>query len=1167
MKEKIILASMLLTTIMTSVYGASEVKESQRVAPPSVAEEYAYPYPEDIILRDGSDAPASYGEISIEMAKNFNQFGPSFVSGDWELWAMENPTTTAQNNSEGLFLGYDAPDADDGLGTISGDSANTDDELGNERGVYYPSNYFYDYWSLPFVYYDDETGFNNLVQNNDGELEVNFNEDKLYLRIPYVFSNTMMSSTTDRDDYDNGTCYNDYESWFGSDEYMPCEMASEIPSARLLIWIDTDLSGTFDEDEGILLDESVITKYPRPQLPESGTGVEALFKNLEVEYDFSSLTSREINNLNENGTYMRLVLTSDSTYGLDDAAKNPASTSVGEIEDYRLVSNQPKIKDGACSYAPGSATEMIPTSVDTSKVDLNELTFKGIDNIYTEDDLTDTFDVKFTISGNDPVDYSIINYTKENEVANVSVAYEKLNVVDFLPETGSPARFKFEFTDSATGAPVEIPLELTLNDLDGNVWLKFDQNIISSKNEKDSYYRQFEDNYIVFDIDDPAFDDPIFDFWGTSFNVNSALSEGSSQKATVSFNPTSEISGMYSSASAKEGVVDDYGWSSQGIGFSLKFGAVESIPDCKAPVYSVDKTSTPVGDATQVVEPGDTINYQVAVTNKEDTGLGVVIKDPLDSNLSYVDGSAELTLISGGVDTDVTDKATINFDEKSNELIVTVDEFFAKDEVLVLDFDTTVGDEEGPYTITNVAHVSDIKETTTYDTPMTKHLITAEPAVSVSDYVMDEVLVGSGFTMTDDEIMAAMNLTINDSGVPTPTSEKAADTTVELSSSETEIKPLDIDYTVPGDYTVYYHVTNSIGLKTVVSGTFTVNDLLPVINVKTPSIKVKVASEPLDLISDFGVTSTEIEEGDLTTIVSPTSSVDYNTVGTYPVDYTVTDDEGNIATNKAQIIVTSGSTSAPELTISNAEIDEQLVGAEKPLTNDELLELLEFEVISTGTDSEDVTVSISSSATDIEPLDIDYSAPADYDVYVHVTNSEDETAVVHGVLTIKDLLPVITVGTPEITVKVGSDKLDLITDFDVNATEIEENDVTSDIVATSPVDYNTAGTYNVSYTVTDDEANEATNSAKIIVVDEETDIVTPPTSEVDEEESEVGTDDDKPTDEVIDEETEIDTEAEAEVEEEGSNLQNTGSTTIMILVILITILGGLFIIKRKVSIK
>ncbi len=789
------------------LYGASDVDTSQRIAPSSVDNSLAIPLPADVGLRDGSDAPASYGNISIEMAQNYD-FRPDLE---------ENPQQIAQDNLQGLFLGYDAPDADDDLGDITSDTANSDDYYGISSSELYDD--LEKNWKPSLFYADDETGFANFSQNSEGDLEVNFNDDDLFLNIPYVFSETMMALTTNDDDYlEDGLCINERPS-YGFDEGRPCETENKIPSARLLLWIDTDLSGTFDADEGMLIDESNFPKYTTYSSEHEDSGWIPSIRNVGVHYDFSGLTPSEVANLNENGTYMRLVLTSDTEYGVDDAATSPASTSVGEIEDYHLVSTTGPAKSDFCTYLPSSQSEMVPTEVDDSNLDAGEITYKGIDNIYTEDE-SDTFDLKMTISSDDAENYKFETYTEAGQAVNVSINYEHLNTTDFMSE--SPARFKFEFFDSATGEPVEIPLELVVDDLDSNTWMTLDQTIIDSKNEMDSFYKQIDDNHVSFVInpDWPA------DWWYISFGVDAGAPQGSAQKIALSFAPNSEISGYYASSAMKEEVVEYFGSEGSSLGFSFRFANTDSKEECM---------------------------------------------------------------------------------------------------------------------------------------------------------------------------------------------------------------------------------------------------------------------------------------------------------------------------------------SAPQVTIGNAVIDEQLVGSENPLSNEELLDELGFNVISTGTDSEEVTTSISSSETEIVPLDIDYTAPADYDVYVHVENSENLITVVHGTLTVTDLLPSINVDTPEISVEVGADELDLINDFDVTATEIETNDVSSEILATSSVDYKNIGSYPVLYTVTDDEGNEATNNATINVVDESTEaIVTPPTSEVG---SETNSNSD----------SESNKNEDSTDENKYISLETTGSKVVTALIVLIVLLGSLIFVKKRVK--
>ncbi|MFV0247101.1 MAG: immunoglobulin-like domain-containing protein [Mycoplasmatales bacterium] len=185
------------------------------------------------------------------------------------------------------------------------------------------------------------------------------------------------------------------------------------------------------------------------------------------------------------------------------------------------------------------------------------------------------------------------------------------------------------------------------------------------------------------------------------------------------------------------------------------------------------------------------------------------------------------------------------------------------------------------------------------------------PKVTLTDYTIPEVIVGSDFTMSDSEIISALNYEVTETGSSIP------GTTVELSSSMDTIVPLDIDYTKPGDNTVYFHTTNGDGMTTVESGTITVTDLLPEIKIARNQINLPIGSDEIDLIKEFNATATEIEENDLTDRITTEGNVDYDKEGIYDITFNVVDDEANPASITGKVVIEDDSTvSAPDYTVN-----------------------------------------------------------------------------------------------------------------------------------------------------------------------------------------------------------------------------------------------------------
>lgn len=108
-----------------------------------------------------------------------------------------------------------------------------------------------------------------------------------------------------------------------------------------------------------------------------------------------------------------------------------------------------------------------------------------------------------------------------------------------------------------------------------------------------------------------------------------------------------------------------------------------------------------------------------------------------------------------------------------------------------------------------------------------------------------------------------------------------------------------VNYNVPGTYDVVFSdATESITSK------LTINDVLPVITLAKKSINIDLGNTIEDYITTFGVSATEINNSDLTPDIKvDETAVNYNSVGTYSVKFTVEDEEGNNVIKSGTVII------------------------------------------------------------------------------------------------------------------------------------------------------------------------------------------------------------------------------------------------------------------------
>lgn len=138
-----------------------------------------------------------------------------------------------------------------------------------------------------------------------------------------------------------------------------------------------------------------------------------------------------------------------------------------------------------------------------------------------------------------------------------------------------------------------------------------------------------------------------------------------------------------------------------------------------------------------------------------------------------------------------------------------------------------------------------------------------------------------------------------------------------------------VDYNTPGVYNVQF--SDSVGNKLL--GKITVKDILPTIDAINTTVSIEVG-DSIDYLTAFGVSATELSKGDLTSsIIINDENVDYNTPGTYPVEFSVSDDEGNIVTATYNLVITQASitpavSSDVEEQEASSDVEEQEASSE-----------------------------------------------------------------------------------------------------------------------------------------------------------------------------------------------------------------------------------------------
>ncbi|MGJ8730685.1 immunoglobulin-like domain-containing protein [Listeria aquatica] len=275
-------------------------------------------------------------------------------------------------------------------------------------------------------------------------------------------------------------------------------------------------------------------------------------------------------------------------------------------------------------------------------------------------------------------------------------------------------------------------------------------------------------------------------------------------------------------------------------------------------------------------------------------------------------------------------------------------------------------------------------------------------------------------------------------------------------TSAIEVTANNVDTSKPGTYEVTYKVTDSDGNETTKTITVTVGtNNKPVIEAADKTLKVGDTFDP-----KAGVTASDTEDGDLTSAIEVTANnVDTTKAGTYQVSYKVTDSDGNEATKT--ITVTVGTNNKPVIEAADKTIK---VG-----------DTFDPKADVTASDAEDGDLT---SAIEVTANNVDTTKAGTYQVSYKVTDSDGNEATKTITVTVStNDKPVINAADK--TLKVGDT-------FDpkagVTASDAEDGDLTSAIeVTANNVDTTKAGTYQVSYKVTDSDGNEATKTITVTV--------------------------------------------------------------------------------------
>lgn len=282
-----------------------------------------------------------------------------------------------------------------------------------------------------------------------------------------------------------------------------------------------------------------------------------------------------------------------------------------------------------------------------------------------------------------------------------------------------------------------------------------------------------------------------------------------------------------------------------------------------------------------------------------------------------------------------------------------------------------------------------------------------------------------------------------------------------------------VNVNVGGTYTLSYSVSDAAGnAAVIVSRDVIVADTIaPIIALVGPSTVNHDQGTPY---TDTGATAIDNFDDDITSNIAVSGSVDVNTPGTYTLNYNVTDTAGNAAITVTRDVIIADTT-PPIITLTG----NSTINVEQGTSFTD----------AGATAVDDVDGNIDGSIV-ISGDSVNVNIAGTYIIRYDVSDTAGNAAgQITRTITVADTtIPLISlIGTSPTNHQQGTGYIDA----GVNAIDNIDGDIVGNVVVTGAVDSNTAGTYTLSYNVSDAAGNAAiTVSRDVIVADTQAPLIT-----------------------------------------------------------------------------
>ncbi|WP_050632263.1 immunoglobulin-like domain-containing protein [Bacillus andreraoultii] len=346
----------------------------------------------------------------------------------------------------------------------------------------------------------------------------------------------------------------------------------------------------------------------------------------------------------------------------------------------------------------------------------------------------------------------------------------------------------------------------------------------------------------------------------------------------------------------------------------------------------------------------------------------------------------------------------------------------------------------------------------------TKKVGTYQLTYTVSDKAKNKTTVKRTITVKKDTVK--------------PTISGASNKTIYVGSSFNPKSGVTAKDNVDGNLTSKIKISGSVNTKKVGTYqlTYTVSDkaknkttVKRTITVKKDSVKPTISGASNKTIyvgSSFnpksGVTAKDNVDGNLTSKIKISGSVNTKKVGTYQLTYTVSD----IAKNKTTVKRT--------ITVKKDTIKPIISGA----TNKNINIGTSFNQLAGVTAKDNLDGNITKSIKISGAVNVNKAGT--YKLIYSVSDKAGNKATVTRIVTVIDHIKPILSGVTDVTINFG-DKFNPIEG--ISATDNNDGDLTKEIQVSGAVNVNKAGTYKLTYSVSDKARNKATVTRIVTVID------------------------------------------------------------------------------------